>query len=342
MIKKLIIGLAGIIIIVFLTIAGVMVFFPFESFIKERIKENFGADVSVGKIHISWGEFAANDILVKTSAGTDFLKVKKAGIDIAILPLLSKKVVINEIDIDSPAIIVKRTKYGQWLMPSMKGRKPSADKKHDKKEKSRQYEIFLKEFNISGGSLQFIDDMKGARISATDFVLDLRSKAADKTKISSSAKISSGGKINFNADGNMTAGNLKGDLSLENFDIALIEAYLIKGLDIKKGRAGFNMKFAAENWYVKAPSELKINDLNIGAKSPIMGVPSASGVPQVKGLIKKEGEMKINFNIWGKPNNLRNDFKEAFQKRLSAETGKAATKVIEKKLGKELEKFLSK
>lgn len=308
MLKKLAIGFSGLIVLIFLVFAGVFLFFPFESFIKERIKENFGADVSIGKIHISWGEFAADDILVKTSAGTDFLKVKRAGIDIAIIPLLSKKVVVNDISIDSPAIIVKRTKSGQFLMPAMKSKKPVVDKKQDKKEKSQQYEIFLKKFNITNGSLQFIDDMKGAKISATDFVLNLKSKAADKTKISSSAKISSGGKINLNADGNMIAGNLKGDLSLENFDIGLIEAYLIKGLDIKKGRAGFSAKFTTENWYVKAPSELKINDLDIGAGSSIMGVPT----PQVKGLIKKEGEMRINFNIWGKPSNLQNDFKEVF------------------------------
>lgn len=338
MLKKLLIGFSGLIVLIFLAFAGVMLFFPFESFIKERIKENFGADVSVGKIHISWGEFAADDILVKTSAGTDFLKVKKAGIDIAIIPLLSKKVIVNDISIDSPAIIVKRTKGGQWLLPAMKNKKPVADKKQDKKEKSEQYEIFLKKFNITNGSLQFIDDMKGAKISATDFVLNLKSKAADKTKISSSAKISSGGKINLKADGNMIAGNMKGEMSLENFDIGLIETYLISGLDIKKGRAGFNAKFTTEKWYVKAPSELKINDFDIGTKSSIMGV----SAPQAKGLLKKEGELAINFNIWGKPSNLQNDFKEVFQKKVSAEAGKAATKIIEKKLGKELEKFLSK
>jgi uncharacterized protein involved in outer membrane biogenesis len=334
MLKKLLIGFTGLIVLIFLAIAGVMLFFPFESFIKERIKENFGANVSINKIHIGWGEFAADDIIVKTSAGTDFLKVKKAGIDIAIIPLLSKKVIVNDISIDSPAIIVKRTKGGQWLLPAMKNKKPAVDKK----EKSQQYEIFLKKFNITNGSLQFVDDMKGAKISATDFVLNLKSKAADKTKISSSAKISSGGKINLQADGNMIAGNLKGELSLENFDIGLIETYLISGLDIKKGRAGFNTKFNTGNWYVKAPSELKMNDLDIGTKNSIMGV----SAPQAKGLMKKEGEIAINFNIWGKPNNLQNDFKEVFQKKVSAEAGKVATKIIEKKLGKELEKFLSK
>ena len=51
--------------------------------------------------------------------------------------------------------------------------------------------------------------------------------------------------------------------------------------------------------------------------------------PLVIELIKKKGEIDLDFNIWGKYDNLRNDLKESFQKKVLAEVGRTVTSPVE-------------
>ncbi len=44
---------------------------------------------------------------------------------------------------------------------------------------------------------------------------------------------------------------------------------------------------------------------------------------------EKKGEIVVNFNIWGKPDNLQNDMKESFQKEVFAGVGRKITSPIE-------------
>jgi hypothetical protein len=83
--------------------------------------------------------------------------------------------------------------------------------------------------------------------------------------------------------------------------------------------------FSIDKGYVKAPSLLRARDIDIETRGFLMGV----GAPFVIELVKKKGEIVLNFNIWGKWNNLQHDLKESFKRKVSEELGKTITSPLQ-------------
>lgn len=309
-----------------LLVIGLVLFFPLESFVKKKINETFGSAVSFKTLKIGWTEIAADGIVVKSSDGGDFLKVERLIVEPSLFKLLWKTVQINNIEIDSPLLVLRRTKNGKFLIPEL-GKKPS-DKKKDEKS-SAGFNIIIKAFKLKDGNIVFIDDTKTFKIEVSELNIDMKSAfslfGAGDSAITASAKLPSEGKIYMNANGNIMSKDMKGKASLNNIDIALFKAY-VDAVNIKKGRLNFDTNYTVEKGYVKAPSVARIKDIEVQSKGAIFGVPT----PVVINLLKNKGEMDVAFNIWGPYNKLQNDLKESLQKKVVSGAGSSITKPAER------------
>ncbi len=316
MLKKVILGIT---VILILSIAGLILFFPLDSFVKERIDKALGPGISIKNLKIGWNAIVADDILVKTLAGTDFLQIKELRLKPYLWALLRKKFDIKEIEMDSPRLVIKRTKSGKWLFPEFK-------KKEGEK---RSVELIIKTFKVNNGNVIIEDDIKGFNLNLTDVDIDVKSSMSllqpGKTAIDASAKLPNGGKALVKSEGKMPDADFKGNLSIKGMDITLLRPYMKGDVRVKKGRLNLDSNFILDKGYVKAPSLLRIRDMDIEARGFLMGI----SAPLVMDLIKKKGEIAVNFNIWGKWNNLQNDLKDSFKRKVSEELGRTITSPLE-------------
>lgn len=316
MLKKVILGIA---VILFLSIAGLILFFPLDSFVKERIDKALGPDISIKNLKIGWNAIVADDILVKTSAGTDFLEIKQLRLKPYLWALLRKKFDIKEIEMDSPRLVIKRTKYGKWLFPEFKkkeGEKPAV-------------ELVVKAFKANNGNVVIEDDLKGFNMKLIDVAIIMRSGISlfqpGETTITASAKFPDAGNASLKSEGNISGGKFKGTLSIRDLNMTLLRPYMKGDVRVKRGRLNLDSNFSLDKSYVKAPSLLRVRDIDIETKGFLMGV----GAPFVIELVKKKGEIVLSFNIWGKWNNLQHDLKESFKRKVSEELGRTITSPLE-------------
>ncbi|MBI5213173.1 MAG: DUF748 domain-containing protein, partial [Nitrospirae bacterium] len=247
MLKKIMIGLA---LILVLSITGLILFFPLDSFVKEKIGSALGPDISIGYLKIGWTAVVADDIGVKTPEGSDFLFVKKVTIRPYLWSLLRKKFDIKEIDMDSPALTVRRTKNGKWLLPVFK-------KKDDKKQ---AVEFIVKAIKVNNGTITFQDGMKGFDIDLSNVRIEAKSSLSilqpGKTTIDASAKLPNNGNAAIKFEGNIFDAIFTGNLSIKDMDITLLKPYMKGDVKVKKGRLNLDSKFSIDKGYVKAPSVL--------------------------------------------------------------------------------------
>lgn len=317
MLKKVILGIT---VILILSIAGLIVFFPLDSFVKERIDKALGPDISIKNLKIGWNAIVADDILVKTLAGTDFLEIKQLRLKPYLWALLRKKFDIKEIEMDSPRLVIKRTKGGKWLFPEFKkkeGGKPAV-------------ELVVKAFKASNGNVIIEDDLKGFNMKLMDVAVTMKSSISlfqsGKTTITASARFLDAGNALLKSEGNISEGKFKGTLTIRDLDMTVLRPYMQGDVRVKRGRLNLDSNFGLDKGYVKAPSLLRIGNIDIETKKgSLMGV----GAPFVIELVKKKGEIVLNFNIWGKWNNLQNDLKESFKRKVSEELGKVVTPPLE-------------
>ena len=323
MLKKVIIGLA---LMFVLSTAGLMLFFPLDSFVQEKIGSALGPDISTGHLKIGWTAVVAENIGVRTPEGSGFLFVKKVTIRPYLWSLLRKKFDIKEIDMDSPALTVRRTKNGKWLLPVFK-------KKDDKKQ---AVEFILKAIKVNNGTIIFQDAMKGFNIDLSNVRIEAKSSLSilqpGKTTIDASAKLPNSGSAAIKSEGNIFDTTFTGNLSIKDMDMTLLKPYMKGDVKVKKGRLDLDSKFSIDKGDVKAPSMLRLRNMDIETKGVLMGV----SAPLVMDLIKKKDTIEVSFYVWGRWNNLQNNLKEAFKKKVFDELGRTITSPVEE-AGKSLE-----
>jgi uncharacterized protein YhdP len=313
MVKKIILG---IVILVFLSIVGLVLFFPIDSFVKDKIDETLGHRIFFKNLRISWNAITADDVTIKTSSGKDFLNIKQLKLRPSLWGLLKRKVEIKNIELASLFLTIKRDRNGRWLLPEFK----------KKEVKGSSFEFIVKSFEVDDGKLYFIDEVKGANLNLTGVEIEMGSKIFNPSKITinASGRFPTSGNISIKSEGDINTGTFKGVLSLRDMDMAVIKPYIQGDVKIRRGRLNLDSNLAFDGGNVKAPSVLRIKDLDIETKGFLMGV----SAPLVIELVQKKGEIVINFNIWGKWNNLQNDLKESFQKKVAEGLGRTIEKTL--------------
>lgn len=299
MAKKIALGL---IIALFIFVTGLILFFPFESFVKERVGNALGPDISVKNLKIRWSEITADDILIKTQDGTDFMQIKHLKLKPYIWGLLRKSLEIKEINMDSPTLIIKKTKDNKWLLPEFK----------KKKDGKPSITLLIKIFKVNNGNISFSDETKGFNLTLTETAIDMESNISvfqsGRTSFNASAKLPASGKVSIKSECDVESGIFKGTLSIKEMDVVLLKPYMKGDVRIKRGRLNLDSSITLDKGHVRAPSILKARDIDTDTKGVIMGI----SVPLVIELAKKKGEIVVNFNIWEKSDNLQNDLKESF------------------------------
>jgi uncharacterized protein YhdP len=316
MAKKIALGL---IIIFFLLTTVFILFFPFDSFVKERVDNALGPDISIKNLKIRWSKITADDICVKTPAGTDFLRIKHIELKPYILGLLRKKLEIKEINMDSPALIIKKTKKNKWLLPDF----------NKKKDGNPSIKLLIKTLKVNNGSISFADETKGSKFMLTETVIDMESSASifesGRTSFAASANVLPAGRVSLRSEGNAESGIFKSTLSIKELYMVLLKPYMKSDVQVTRGKLNLDSNINLEKEYVKAPSILKIKDIDTDTKGVIMGI----SAPLVIELAKKKGEIVVSFNVWGKWDNLHSNLKESFQKEVFAGIGRTVTSPLE-------------
>lgn len=309
--KKIIISILLVFIIL---IIGILVFFPFDAVIKEKIEKSLGSNVSIKKLKIKWNNIYAEDILIKKDSGEEFLTVKELKIKLYFLALLKKQFEIKEIQMDSPSLFLNRNKKGEWQIPSIK-------------EGSKKEPLYLviKESKLIDGTVTIQDELKGFYIKLTNVHITMKSNISlfksGNTVITGFAKCTEGGDIMLKSVGNFTDEQFNGTLSIKDLNIRVLKPYIKGDLTVKKGFISLDSEFSINKGYVKAPSILKAKGVEIESKGFLMGI----SAPLLIELLKKKEEIVLPFNIWGRWDNLQNDLENVIKKRVSEEVGKTVT-----------------
>jgi uncharacterized protein involved in outer membrane biogenesis len=316
MLRKIILYSA---IAVVVLIAAFILFFPLDSFVKGKIHDALGPDVSIKNFKIRWSSIDIEDVTVKTPDETEFLKIKNVKLKPYLLGFLFKRLEIKSLELDSPSLVIKRTKTGKWILPEIK----------KGKEEKGTFDLIIKSIRINGGNVLFEDDLKGFKMDFTNVAIDIKSEISlfqsGKTVIEASAQMPDNGSISIDSKGNIRDNNFSGVLSVRDLNMILLRPYMKGDVKVKKGRLNLDSKFTLDNGYVKAPSNLKIKDIDIETKGAIMGI----SAPLVMEVVKKKGELILDFNMWGRWNNLEHDLKESFQRKFFKELGRTVTSPLE-------------
>ncbi|HHW20569.1 AsmA family protein [Thermodesulfovibrio thiophilus] len=320
MIKKILIV---VVLFIILSIAGFILFFPFDSFIKQKVEKAIGHNVSIKYLSVKWSKIVAYDIVIKTPAGTTFLDIKSITLTPYILPLLKKRVEIKEILMDSSTIFLIRTKQGKWLLPEFS--KKEEENSSQKEDKKSSIELAIKEFKVTNANIIIQDDLKGFNIKLYDVAVNMSNKVSlfksDETVVTASAKFPDRGDISLKAKGNFSDEKFTGSLTLKDLNMTLLRPYIRGGYTVKRGRLSFYSNFNINKGYVKAPSILRLKDLDIKSSGFFMGV----SAPLLIEFLKEKDEIVLNCNIWGKWNNLKNDIPESLQKKITQQIGRTVT-----------------
>jgi hypothetical protein len=307
-------------------IMGAALLSSLDPFVKKRIENSFDPPVSIRNLKIQWNNIEADDVFIKTADDTDFLAIKHIRLKPRLWGLLRKKLDIKEVEMDSPKVVIRRTRDGRWLLPRFK-------KDEDKK---RPIELLVQTFGLNKGNIIFRDDLKGFNIDLTDAEIEMKSSLSilhpGRADINGSAKLPGSGSVRINAGGDILSAALNGNLSIKDMDMTLLRPFMKGDARVKKGRLNLDSRFGIDKGNVKAPSALKLKNMDIETKGVLMGI----SAPVVLELVKRKGEIDITFNVWGKWNNLQNDLQESFRKKVMTEMGRTIVSPVEK-AGRSLE-----
>ena len=326
--KKILIVL---ILLILLSVCGFILFFPFDSIIKEKIDKAVGSDLSIKHLKIKWNSIIANDIHIKTPSGTKFLQIKELKLKPYFWALLKNRLEIKDIQIEHPTLFLTKNSQGRWLLPAIK----------DNTNQKQSIAFSIKALKASNGIVIIQDITKGFYLKLTDLDLSIESSIslfkAGKGSIVASAKFNDGGSISFKSDGDFSDKKFNGELSIKNLNVTLLRPYMKKDFIVKKGRLSLDSKFIFNNGYITAPSILKAYDVEIETKGVLLGV----SAPLVIELLEKNKEILLHFNIWGRLDNLQHDLEKSFKNKISQEIGKTVTSPLAP-ITKTLEKLIKK
>lgn len=125
-------------------------------------EKSLNRQIQLGDIKVSiFSGIVLNDLTVMEKTGPDpFIHAKKIKLDYQFWPLLSKRVVIDEVELQSPQIKVVRLPDGTFNYSDMIKKKEPAQEPAP--EEKKEIDLLVSQVAITGGQLTF-EDRKGAK-----------------------------------------------------------------------------------------------------------------------------------------------------------------------------------
>ncbi|MDA8326491.1 MAG: AsmA family protein [Nitrospiraceae bacterium] len=164
-----------------------------KALIIPRIEKATGRAVNIQSINISLirGGVVLRGIDIKEQDGrSDFLRAESFVLDYRLLPLLSRRLVINEMELDSPYLVVRRLPSGlfNWsdMIDRLKAKKEAAGEVPvAKKEKGPALTVNIGKVVVRNATAEFIDDMGKlpAATAMADADIKLSAPAAQAEKM---------------------------------------------------------------------------------------------------------------------------------------------------------------
>ena len=296
----------------------------YKTLIVSKVEESTGyrinweGNISIGMMPLP---HATVHKLTVESQGTQMLSIEKANVEVALTPLLSKKLLIRNVSLDQPIVRLVTTKAGvQTWTPKAKAEKPDGAVTTTT-EDGEEFEIIVKGVDMNEGSF-FIDNQQSASLQEfKDINLNIRADSMTgpfdvkgDTKWSGKKvdiKVTSGetnaaegnypiqasisipdidGEVSFAGVVNSNSMSAKGDIDLdvENIGKAAKEfsgkdAGLPEGLDGKASLAG-KVEYTSDR--------VALDDLALS-----VGTLSYSGHVTAEGLENKNAEPQVSFQL---------------------------------------------
>lgn len=290
---------------------------PVESYVISTMEKATDNAVSAGSVKIRWNMVRADDVIVKARDGSEFLRASKMRVGLSFIGLLKRNVDIKYIEADNMQLNLKRNRDGKWVLPEFK------------RSGSSTPSFSIRGLDVSNSTINIDDRPKGARLVLSNVKIDIQRTnpvfSPSKIKYTASAETGPSGSISIEGQGDAAQKTYKGLVHFKDIDINMLKPYMQGRSKIKRGLLSMDSTVAVENGYVRAPSKLKLRSFDIEKGDVLMGVAG----PLIIDLIKKHGEINLDFNIWGRWDNLQNNLSEVFQKKVIAETGRSITSPVQ-------------
>lgn len=295
--------------ILILLVIGFVLISNFESLIKQQISKALDSKVLIKELKIGLSGVYAKDVLVRTNEHV-FSQIKEVKLKPYLFSLLNKKVDIKSITLSNPSVTLIHTKEGHWLLPEFQS-----------KSQKSSIDLILKSFSVKDGSIFIKDEPKNFSIELFDINITMESKESlfksGEGIINASAKIKDGGEIFLSSKGDFSTKIFKGSFILKDLNMSTVKPLLKGQTQIKKGKLSLNSNFTLNSYYIKAPCQLIIRQLEIESKGTLMGV----AAPLIIELLEKKGEIVLNFNVWGHISNPQTDLEESLKRKITEELG---------------------
>lgn len=166
-----------------------------RTFITETAESSLHRKVSLGAISVSiFSGISVKDFEIKGKGGnSDFLKADAFVLKYRLMPLLSRKLVIDQLRIESPSIVIRKDADGSFNFSDMTGRKGGTTPEGTEAGGSPGLPVSLnvQSLLIEGGQLQYYDPtgtMKKALIGV-DATVSIEGRSTDMIDSSGEVKL---------------------------------------------------------------------------------------------------------------------------------------------------------
>lgn len=319
------------ILLVIIAAIGIYLFVPIDKIAKDRLEEVLGRDFSIGRANVAFAHLEINDLTYKDSEHKmqDVIKVKDIKVYPSLLLLLTGRIVIKNIEIDSPYLLLRRFNDNKWSVSKLLGGSGSAP-------------IILKGIEIKNGTIDIWDDKAGKspfKTTIDDLKIDIYNPVSILQQgtvidISGRLKPKKQGMISIKGKWDALTNKLTADLKIDEFDMTKLVPYLedTNNITIASGILNLTSKIKFENNIVNAPVDAVAKDIAIKSEGGnILGI----SAPLIIALIEKDGAIGLKFNVFGPLNNIHADLKDTLKKKVEDSLEKKIESPL-KKLGRDL------
>lgn len=142
--------------------------------IQAQLSETLGTPLEITSISIGWGGAKANGIKIPDGQRT-FLEANRFSAEFRLVPLLSKRLLIDKMVLESPKVIWAQNAEGKWVLPALpeKARKenptlPAGPKPAATPTPESRFQVLLDKLEITNGSIELRDSADAPIAVATD------------------------------------------------------------------------------------------------------------------------------------------------------------------------------
>lgn len=222
-----------------------------------RVEQALGRQVSLGDIEVSLlSGIVLHDLTVREKQGTEpFVAAERVVLRYQLWPLLSRRVVVDEVRLDSPSIRVERYRDGTFNFSDL------LKEKGEKRERGA-VDLLVSEVAVNGGELLFLDHKVGNgapyRLQVTGFDLSASDiSPAEPFPWEMRARMGAG---TFSASGRIDPGERSGRIEAEvsNMEAAPFSPYFRDKVPGRLNAMTVSGNLTAEGGKEKLESEGKV------------------------------------------------------------------------------------